>query len=1225
MKINLTPNHGFLSRIAQHLIMRTLIFMLCATTFALSPNSGFSQDASIAISKDQTLSLEEVFNLIKAQTDYNFVYRSNELTKAPTFEVSSGIYKTSDLLNEGLDRIGYQYSFENNVVIVSRKKAQTPILNTQQQVTVSGVVRDSLGVPLAGATVQLKDSNRAVSTNMEGEFKFANVATGTSLLITYIGFLNQEVILTADNAKNLIVVLKADVSALDEVVLVSTGYQTIAKERSAGSFAKPDMEVFQNRSSTMNVAERLDGLIPGLTVNSSPGAELFNPLLVRGLATVQLLNSSPLIVVDGVPIPDISTQTNSAAAISGLANINPQDIRDITVLKDATAASIWGSRAANGVIVINTKRGSSSGAVSFQYDTFITMDGRPDQDYLRTLKSADFIAVAEQIFNPDINPYENAVGYGISGNGISPHEQILYDRNRGVISEGIARQRLDSLAAINNRSQINNLFYRPSILTTHTLSASGGKKGYSFYASGNYTGRQSNTPGEKDNRYKLNLRQNFDVGNRINIDIITDLTYQNRFSPNNININSRFLPYQLFRDANGNNIETSYMTELNDEVRSEFEQASLVDLSYTPLDELDLAYTKNMTKSMRNILGVDLDIFEGLKFQGTYSYTLNAVDNEEYTDHLAIAERQELVEYTVVSSPGATPQYILPNTGGKYAARSSDVEAWTVRNQLSFGKDWNDRMHQLNIIAGHEAQQQMSTTKLSQVRGYDDRLQSYEQREYGTYAIPIGNFLGNVVKPNFFEFFPGYGGLSNLQPLISERYFGRNETTTRFISYYGNAAYTFNRKYTLNASIRADQSNLFGLDKSAQNRPVWSVGGKWNIGRESFFQSADWLNSLALRATYGITGNAPKPGDAASFDILVPISSAFFPETGLRISTPGNRKLSWERTATTNLGIDYNINGRITGSLDYYQRKTSDLLGTIPTNVFTGYSSVNGNLGDLENDGFEIGLNTINIALKDFTWSSQLNMAFNENKITNLRLINETTTGDTRVNEQFVVGYPAFSLFAFDYAGLDENGDPQVRLADGTITTEPNVTTPEDIKHMGTTQPKWNGGFGNTFSYKNLSLNVNTVFSLGHVMRRDVNNRYQGTRLDAANYNFTSGNINEDFLDRWMEPGDEEFTDIPRFVDIESGNRDTDYYVNGDSNIISASYIKIRDINLLYRLPNNIFGNSGIDQVTLRGQVSNILLWADNDYDIDPEYHFYGGSRVLRRGQRVTLGLNVKF
>ncbi|KEO74236.1 SusC/RagA family TonB-linked outer membrane protein [Anditalea andensis] len=1057
--------------------------------------------------------------------------------------------------------------------------------------TVRGFVLDDIGLPVFGVNVLIKGTNQGAITDENGVFALPNVQSGSVLIFQHMGYARQELPVSP--------IMQVTLVSLDfelsEVEIVSTGYQTLPKERSTGSYSKPDMEVLQNRTSSMNIADLLDGLVPGLTINKSPGAAIRNPILLRGLSSVSL-SSSPLFVVDGLPVEDIQ-------------NINPQDVRDITVLKDATAASIWGARAANGVIVINTKVGSPTGRVQFQYDNFVAIEGRPDMSYFPYLNSQQYIQTAEEIFDPVNNPWQEVSTYFRQGRGIPPHEMILYNRQRGLISASQARFSLDSLAAINNRSQIEELWYRPSVLTNHTLSVSGGQKGYSFYGSGTYTGTRTDRPGNDQNRYKLNLRQNFDMGKRLKIDLITDITYNKSISQNNINVNSHFYPYQLFRDANGNNLEMSYMTEMSDSIRQVFQNLSRIDLSYVPLDEVNYAQTEIINRSIRNVLGVELNIIDGLQFQGRYGYTSDAIENQNYRDRMALGVRTETAEFTVVPSPGATPQYLLPNTGGNYEVTNSKGESWTIRNQFSYNKQWNNRKHQLNMIAGQEAQEQLNVMRRIQVRGYDDRLQTYTHVDYNGLAL-----VNDVVKPNYVL---TYSSLEN------GRYFGSSETTTRFTSYYSNMAYTFNNRYSVNASIRNDQSNLFGLDRSAQNRPAWSVGGKWDISRENFLSSVHWIDDIFLRTTYGIAGNAPNPGSAASWDILRPVNSAFFPEPGLLISTPGNSKLSWERTATTNFGIDFYLLGRISGSVDYYQRFTSDLLGTIPTNPFTGYSSVTGNLGDLENKGVEFALQTRNVVRNSFSWSSTLNISYNENKIKALHLTQETTSGDVRVTEQYVEGYPAFSVFAYNYAGLDSNGDPQIRLADGTITKNTNVTTPDDVRFMGTSQPKWNGGFGNTVRYGNFSLNVNTVFSLGHVMRRDVNQLYSGGRLGQRS--FELGNAHVEFMDRWKESGDEATTLVPRHTDVFDGTRNTNYYVNGDVNIFSGSFIKIRDINLIYNLPSTMFNSIGIQQVTLRSQVGELLVWANNDLGIDPEYHFFSGSRSLRPAPRITFGLNVRF
>ncbi|RZM15422.1 MAG: TonB-dependent receptor [Pedobacter sp.] len=388
---------------------------------------------------------------------------------------------------------------------------------------------------------------------------------------------------------------------------------------------------------------------------------------------------------------------------------------------------------------------------------------------------------------------------------------------------------------------------------------------------------------------------------------------------------------------------------------------------------------------------------------------------------------------------------------------------------------------------------------------------------------------------------------------------------------------------------------------------------------------------LALRATYGLTGNAPAPGTVASQDILNAQTSGFLQGgSGLQILTPANRQLTWESTKTTNLGLDFAVlQSRINGSIDLYYKKTTDLLGNVPTNSFTGYSTIVGNLGDLENKGIELSLNSVNIRTNSFRWSTSINMAYNKNKLTRLSLNAPVTTGAGRVNQQYVEGFPAFAVFAYDFAGLDALGDPRIALADGTVTKALNAAGVGDVKYMGTYQPVWSGGISNVFTYKQFSLSANAVLNLGHVIRRDVNRYFTG-RLTHTTNTFTTGNVHEDFASRWRQQGDELNTNIPSFVSntaLSDSRRNLNYYILGDDNVVSASYIKMRDITLAYSLPNLITSKLGVQQVTLRAQLSNVMLWKANDFDIDPEFQNapFGIRTMLLNQGTVSFGLNVKF
>ena len=469
---------------------------------------------------------------------------------------------------------------------------------------------------------------------------------------------------------------------------------------------------------------------------------------------------------------------------------------------------------------------------------------------------------------------------------------------------------------------------------------------------------------------------------------------------------------------------------------------------------------------------------------------------------------------------------------------------------------------------------------------------------------------------------------------LANNAFDASETQVRFRSYYANGAYTFDQKYSFNASWRIDGSNLFGIDKSAQNKPVWSMGGKWMASQEAFLSSVKWMDDLALRATYGITGNAPNPGAASSYDILRGVTGSALPGgTGLIIATAANSKLTWERTRTVNIGLDFSLlNRRIEGAIDFYNKKTDNLLGELPTNSLTGYPSVVGNLGALENKGVEITLTTLNVQAKRFNWTSQLAMAYNKNRVVKLNSLNSLTTGAQQIQQKYVEGYSAFAIFAYDYAGLNDKGDPKITLQDKTVTSSRNVATPEDVVFMGAYQPVWSGGLANRFNFGSFRLTVNTVFNLGHVMRRDVNLFYAGrlTHNNMATGGFTTGNLHTEFLNRWKKPGDELITNIPSYLvntSTSDTRRDVSYYQYGDLNVLDASFIKIRDISFSYTLPRNLSQRLKAEFIDVRLQLGNVMLWKANKYDIDPEFQdAFTGTRSLQSGQHtLTLGLHVNF
>ncbi len=1213
------------------LIMKLVLFIM---TCLLMHTYGATYAQRVTI-MERNATLEQLVKQMRQQTGYDFLLDKDILRQHRSISVDLKNVDLVRALQSIVKGRNLSFSIENkSVVITSIQDAEAKLVspdgnktgNTEASgrandlisgsnnpIDVTGKVVDENGKPLPDASIAVIGGAQSTRTNGDGEFTLKDVDEKGTLLISYVGFEPKKIKVSPHIGQ---IKMQKAVGLLQEVQVINTGYQTISRERSAGSYAKPNMTILENRTGSMNILQRLDGLVAGLTVNNAPNASQ-NPFLIRGLSTIGIrnpegegyigTNRNPLFVVDGIPIDDVSS-------------INPQDVADITVLKDATAASIWGARASNGVIVITTKKGTSDDKLRINYDAFVNFQGRPDLNYFKTLNSKEFIQAANETFDAEIYPWESVSPYVSGGSGVAPHQQIQYDLARRLISASTAKERLDSLAAIDNTKQIRDLTYRKASLMNHTLSFSKGGKAYSAYGSGAYTNLVSSQPGEKNSTYKLNLRQDLQIGKFIQLNLINDLTYGVNSAKRNVQITPNFYPYQLLRDEVGRNLSMPYMGEVSEEVRNDFEARSRISLDYNPLDEANYGHTESTDFLSRNILGLNVKLWDGLKFEGTYGYTKGTGKTEIYDDIRSYLVRNELVQFTVAPTVESDPVYYLPNNGGKYSVSNQNRQSWTVRNQLSYNKSWYDNEHQLNALVGHEAQEQLISYNGSTVRGYNELLQTYGAIDYKTLGE---DGVMDPVMPNF-------GPMS----LLSNDNFKQTEFLTRFVSYYANLAYTYRQKYALNSSFRIDKSNLFGLDKSAQNKPVWSVGGKWIMSSEDFMKDTKWVDNLALRFTYGLTGNSPSPGTAASKDILNAFQNGNLPGgTGLIIGTPANPKLTWESTQNVNIGIDFGLfDNRVSGTLDLYRKKTTDMLGVFPTNAFSGYSTIVGNLGDMENKGIELSLNTLNIRKGDFKWSTVFNVAYNKNKITRLNVVSAVSSGMDRIWQNYLEGFPAFGLFAYNFVGLDELGDPQIRLEDGSVTKTPNAAKAKDVLFKGTYQPIWSGGLANIFNYKRFTLSANAIFNLGHVMRKDVNTVYTN-RLYHSNVlrdGLTTGNLHSDFARRWKQPGDELTTNIPSYVSNSSlsySRRDIQYYTYSDINVVSASYIKLRDITLGYSLPASLMNKLRTEQITLRMQLSNLMLWKANKEDIDPEFidATTGIRSTLFNQGTLSFGVNVKF
>ncbi|WP_439698279.1 SusC/RagA family TonB-linked outer membrane protein [Mucilaginibacter sp. AW1-7] len=1127
-------------------------------------------------------SLMEVFKKISTQTGIDFLVTNNMLTDAYPVTIKVTNAQLSDVLIQVFKGQPLTYIIRKNAVVVQRKQAPAatepaPAPPALPRKEVKGKVVNESGQPMPGVSITFDDSGIQAITDANGNFVIQEIPEEGFLVFSYIGYVKQ--IVQVKNVKELKITMVTGVNKLREVTVVSTGYQNLDKERATGSFAKPDMEVFKSRTGTMDIVSRLEGLVPGLAIKKGlnslldenpniPNGKTSQKATIRGESSISL-STDPLYVVDGVPI-------------TGINQFNPDDIEDITVLKDAAASAIWGARASNGVIVITTKKALKGSRLNISYSGFLNFEGKPDLSYLKMMNSAQYIQSAKEVFNPLQFPYQS-LSYGV----IAPHEQILYDKYSGKTTAAQADKSLDSLASISNLGQIKDLWYQNAMTQSHTLSVSGGSNLYSFYTSAAYTDSRSSTIGQGEKTYRVMLNQEYNPTGRLRLTLSTTLGTSAVRQGDSRNVNSTFLPYQLFQDANGNNISMAYLQGLSPAVRSDYEQRSRIGLNYSPLDEINYRQIKTNNTHINLAGTVQLKLFKGLSFNGNYGIQESPGNRKDYTDHNNYMLRRNLVGLTVAPTSSSVPVYYLPTNGGTYIESNFEERNWTVRNQLVYSTPLRSGKDQLNLQIGQEAREQFARNSSNTLLGYDQQLMTYFTPTVTNAYIPNtvtgGSFISSSNNTTFYE------------------------VKNRFTSYFALLNYTLNERYNLDGSWRVDHSALFGSDKSAQNRPIWSLGGKWNIKKESFLKTASWIDGLSIRATYGITGNSPYAGTGTQWDILMTPYYYILPLAGNYLGlTPKNDQLSWESTATTNLGVDFLVlKSRLGGSIDIYNKNTTDLLGEVNVNPLTGFSRTPGNIGKLSNKGIELSLHSLNIQTKNFSWSSNFNIAYNKNMLVSYSQVDPRANNvySRLGNSSYLVGYRLQPMFSYAYAGLNNQGNPMIKLANGSINSTPGAETVGDLVYSGTTTPPYTGGLSNIFTYKAFSLGANMIFNLGHVMRADVNQTYTG-RITASTSSF-DGNLTTDFLNRWKKPGDEKLTNIPSYIPgFESYfTRTVAYYTQGDINVVSASYAKVRDINLSFKLPDNLLKKIKVKSASFTIQATNFLVWTANKKGIDPEFN----------------------
>ncbi|MGX5687403.1 SusC/RagA family TonB-linked outer membrane protein [Arcticibacter tournemirensis] len=1016
--------------------------------------------------------------------------------------------------------------------------------------TISGKVTDERGEALAGAIIKLKGTTLATSSGRDGAFRIKVPAVTPTLIISFIGYQPQEATLKPGQTF-LSVSLIPNATQLEEVAVVSTGYQTLPKERATGSFTSIDNQLL-TRSVSTNILDRLNGVASGL-IFTVPGQSVINQgsIEIRGRSTL-FGNAEPLIVLDNFPYE------------GGLDNINPNDIESITVLKDAAAASAWGTRAGNGVIVITTKKGSLQSGPRIDVSSNITISQKPDLYYSPQLSSAQFIEVQQFLYNK--GAYTNAINDGYSA--LAPAVELFDATRKGLISASDSLQAINQLKQYDIRDQLSQYFYQRTLDQQYQLSLSGGSSSQKYFLSGGY---DSNQPGQVGNSYR---RVTLNASNtwyllKNKLEVFSAMVYTGSQTKAGKNFLSSY-PYDQVADAEGNALPIANTLRLSYAEKAGEEK--LLDWLYRPLDELSKGYntTKTNQTNYRLNLALNYAITSRLKASALYNYEKSNIGRSTLNELESFYTRDLINRFSQIDQTTGEVSHPLP-VGDIFYNNLSNLRTHNGRLQLNYHHTWG--RHALDALGGTEVRETKVQQDYFQYYGYD--------RNTG---------VNQNASVNYTTDYPYlYGSSSGRIPANT----GQSGTLNRYLSWYFNGSYTYSDKYILSLSARKDESNLFGVSANKKGVPLWSTGLAWNVSNETFY-GLGWLPALKLRASFGFTGNV----DNSLSALLTTTSSSQhinqYNTLYALVVNPPNPSLSWEKVKNLNAGIDFNSKGdRLSGSIDLWRKAGTDLIGSSPIAPQTGITVFRGNSANTVTRGADIRLSSINLR-GAFRWTSTFLYNYSKDKVTAYKADNGTNyqVASSNYNNP-LEGYPYYSVFSFRYGGLTSGGDPQGYL-NGELSTDYSAITNSvnraELVFHGSATPTSFGSLRNTFTFKGLELSCLISYRLGYYFRRNSLNA-STSYSDLYRY--------ADYEKRWQQPGDELHTSVPSLVYPGNLLRGS-LYTYSDFLVEKGDNIRLQDVRLSYTLaPRH---RKAFKSLTLFTYASNLgILWRANKQGLDPD------------------------
>ncbi|WP_253906523.1 SusC/RagA family TonB-linked outer membrane protein [Chitinophaga sp. SYP-B3965] len=1151
--------------------------LILLTTFLL--NVSAKSTAQTVTFSGKNVPLEKIFADVEKQTGYFILYTGKTLQSTRPVTISAKDMALRDFLDIIFHGQPLKYTMASKTITVSNPEQPTvlPFIPQPEIVdeTISILVRDSLGKPLSGASISVINRSTAGITDAKGMLRLS-LAEGDVLVISYVGYEAKKVVIGSIvlSAKSLTVSLTPSVTTLANVeVTINTGYQRIRPEQSTGAISQITTKEYESRVST-NFLDGLVNRMPGLMINNdvnfvstppnsttSSGRALFN---IRGISTMSA-NQSPLIVVDGYP-----TELT-------LNMIDPNEIKSVTILKDAAAATIYGVRASNGVIVIERKQAAvGRPKFAFRATTGIT----PKENYARYRWDDNASSTLTNYFK-DLNLSSvNASSWAqaSTATGAVGRNRVWYimaQEMAKMITPDQAAKAYDELRSYDNMDEYSKLFERSTIRQTYNMNVSGGSPNAQYYITANHSRNRQSLINNDDNRTLLSARSTLKLSKRLSLELTTDYLEEVNNSSPSVSLTS-FAPYERFRDVNG---KPNFMWSggISPYYNNVLVSQGLYDQLYYPLTDINEINAKTKTTNNKITANFTYNIANGLDLNFGGIYETSRTDWRSLASENSSTARKNVNAYVTVN-PDGTLKFNVPK-GGYLQQEAANTSSYTGRAQLNYNKRFASD-HSVNAILGAEVRNLIDKSNMTTYFGYNDEtlLQS---------PVDMASINTSAIKNPF--------NLSSPFARAFDGMFNQQYTEDRFLSGYANIVYSYKSIYSVTGSVRIDQSNLFGTNPKYKYKPLWSLGAAWNLHREEFMQNVDWIRILKLRAAYGFNGNVAKmslPQVIAQALVNANISPA---TTSLSLLSYANSSLRWEQTNNLNIGLDYQIFRGISGTVDYYQKKSTDLLGNAYIDPTIGGSPTLINRATINNKGIEISLHADWISTKKFNWNSGIVLARNTSKV--LDVLQKGDYNPQTLNFLgFVKGYPVGAMFSYRYAGLDSLGYPMISNGRGKLyhTDVSSSTSPTAVAMKSDTSglTVYSGS-----SIPTINAGISNRIDVGNFYFFCMINYYGGFKVRVPRPTPSVNRPLEGAGTYWKVKGDEMNTDVMTLKGYGPGNASAPYNY-ADKYVVNGDYITLGDLTVSYSLDNFAFvKKAGISHLEVKAQASNVVTFGLNKYN----------------------------